>query len=433
MSNVVHLPRPQTDREPVPPLGLYFRVGRDQHKDVLDLLAQGEKSFFGLIIEARYGTRHRELRTEALRRGLDVILDPGTHAMATVGGHTSGLAQLPWGIERPHRADDFAGAAGRERARQIVEHALSNNFTQLLGPTHLLSSANDIWLRRDIEMMGWVRTELDRTNAKFPLVYPLALPMQILRDAIQRQAIIAALADAPMDAVWLRVENFGQDATGEKVAAYIAACADFRALGVPIVSDFAGGLPGLGLLAFGAVGGLAHGITLFEGFKASAWRRPRPESDQHGGVTTRVYIPQLDMLMKVADARAFLESSTRVRSHFGCRNTHCCPGGVRDQLGNPARHYVHTRSDQVQRMTSVPMDLRIDHYLDEHVRRVSDDVAAVSRLPSIDPEIRDAIAKKNKTAGRFRQAMSHLAQTHALGEPVAPPLSREARERQQKK
>lgn len=65
VSNVVHLPRPQEERPAIRPLGLYFRVGRDQHKDMLALLAEGERNFFGLVIDAPYAARHRELRAEA--------------------------------------------------------------------------------------------------------------------------------------------------------------------------------------------------------------------------------------------------------------------------------------------------------------------------------------------------------------------------------
>ena len=128
--------------------------------------------------------------------------------------------------------------------------------------------------------------------------------------------------------------------------------------------------------------------------------------------------------MKPKVAKAFLESSTRVRGHFGCRNTHCCPSGVKDQLENPTRHYIHTRSEQISKMAEVPANIRINHYLDDHVRPISDDVAAVGRLPSLNSEIKKAIAKKQKTVGRFRQAMAHLAKTHKLHEPAAAPLSR---------
>lgn len=165
----------------------------------------------------------------------------------------------------------------KRRAAQIVEAAGRNGFTQILGPTHLRNSSNDPWLRRDIVMMNWTAEEIARTGAALDLIYPLAVPMTVLRNTAERRAIIAAIADAPCGTVWLKVENFGDDTTGEKVAAYIEACRDFHQRGLPLIGDHVGGLPGLGALAFGAVGGIAHGVTIHQNFKASSWGRPRQE------------------------------------------------------------------------------------------------------------------------------------------------------------
>jgi len=88
---------------------------------VLDILGEGEKGFLGLIIDAHYARRHRELRLEALRRGFDVILDPKSHAMGLPGSHTEALAKLPWAEDRHHTAADFEGAEGRMRAQKTVD------------------------------------------------------------------------------------------------------------------------------------------------------------------------------------------------------------------------------------------------------------------------------------------------------------------------
>ena len=224
--------------------------------------------------------------------------------MGLPGSHTSSLAALPWGLERHHLVADFTKAEGQERARQIVEFALSNGFTQLLGPSHLLSGANDPWLRRDIETMASSAKHIEAAGNAIDLIYSLAVPIDVLRNRSERQALVAAIADAPCDAIWLKIENFGDDATGEKTAAYIEMCQDFHDRGVPLVSDYAGGLPGIAGLAFGAVGGIAHGVTMNQNFKASSWRRPPTRSG--GGQTWRVYFQQLDMLMKPPVANPFL-------------------------------------------------------------------------------------------------------------------------------
>jgi hypothetical protein len=407
-TNVVHLPRPHHAR-PVPgQLAFFVRVGRNDHKEMLDLIATGEQGIFGFIIEAQIVDRHRELITEARRRNYDLILDPKTQPMGLLGGHTDKLAALPWGLERHHNITDFDGAAGRTRVAQIVEMAVANGFSHVLGPTHLLSGPNDPWLRRDIVMLGWAAQEITRSGAELGLIYSLAVPMEVLRKSAERQALIDAIADAPYDAIWLKIENFGDDATGEKTAAYIEACRDFHAGGLPIVGDHVGGLPGLGALAFGAIGGIAHGVTIQQNFKAANWRRPSTSGG--GGPAWRVYLPQLDMLVKPGAAEALLATSPRIRARCGCRDTHCCPHGVRDMIGRPARHALYQRAREIEMVSGTPQAVRAPRYLEEGVRRVSDDVAAVAGMAGLHEDLQKSLARKQGEMSRFRQAIAHLAE-----------------------
>ena len=201
MSNVIPLPRPLAQRPRSCGLGFYARVGRNDHVALLDLLATGEDGIFGLVIDAQNGDRHKDLITEARRRELDVILDPKTQQMGFPGSHSDALATLPWGLERHHNVADFDGDAGLQRAAQIVEAGVTGGFTQLLGPTHVLASASDPWLRPDVAMMNRAAEEIARGHAELDLIYSLAVPMALLRDASERRAIIAALADTPYSAI----------------------------------------------------------------------------------------------------------------------------------------------------------------------------------------------------------------------------------------
>jgi hypothetical protein len=329
------------------------------------------------------------------------------------------------GLERHHEPPDFAGLEGRRRADQVVEFARAHGFTQILGPTHLLGSPNDRWLRRDIEMMGWTADSIRVSGGDLGLVYSLAAPLALLRSRDERRALISALADAPCDAIWLKIENFGDDASGEKAAAYVEACRDFHARGLPLVADHVGGLPGLGVLAFGAVGGIAHGVTVQQNFKAASWRRPplpRP-----GGQPRRVYLPSLDMMMRPEDARAFLGISTRVRSLHACRDTHCCPGNMGDMIRYPGRHALYQRARQIESLSAMPETVRPTHYLDEHVRRVSDAVAAAAGLPSLAERLQASFAKKQRHLGSFRRVMASLADASPPESIADPPLRRSVR------
>src|SRR6266478_9125873 len=132
----------------------------------------------------------------------------------------------------------------------MVEMAHKYGFTELLGPTRLLSGPNDPWIRRDIAMMRWVSEEIARIGAGIELIYSLALPIDLMRREDERKAVISAIAEAPYDAIWLKIENFGDDANGEKTSAYIEACRDFHGRGLPIIGDNSGGLLGRAALAF---------------------------------------------------------------------------------------------------------------------------------------------------------------------------------------
>lgn len=96
-SNVIHLPRPRAQRSSPEALGLFVRVGRNDHVAMLDLIAAGERGVFGFVIDVHNIDRHRELVREARRQDFDVILDPKTQQMGLPGGHTESLAALPWG------------------------------------------------------------------------------------------------------------------------------------------------------------------------------------------------------------------------------------------------------------------------------------------------------------------------------------------------
>lgn len=338
-----------------------------------------------------------------------MILDPKIQQMGFPGAHTEGLAALPWGLERHHNITDFDGSEGRRRAAQIVESAANNGFTQILGPTHLLNSPNDPWLRRDIAMMNWTADEIAGSGKKLDLIYSLAIPMTVMRNTAERRAVIAALADAPCSAVWLKVRNFGDDATGEKVAAYIDACREFHGRGLPLVGDHIGGLPGLGALAFGAVGGIAHGVTMQQNFRAAGWRSPRTKGG--GGPSWRVYIPHLDLLLKPKAAQELFATSPKIRAMCGCRDTHCCPHGTSDMLNHPARHAIYQRSREIENLCTAPQELRPVQYLNQRVRRVSDYVAGVAAFPINDVDLTKGLQAKQREMSRFRQMMAHLVES----------------------
>jgi len=77
-------------------------------------------------------------------------------------------------------------------------------------------------------------------------------------------------------------------------------------------------------------------------------------------------------------------------------------------IARPARHAIYQRAREVERLSGVPQSIRPQQYLDENVRRVSDDVASVAALPMPDEKLAEGLRKKQREPGRFRQMITHV-------------------------
>jgi hypothetical protein len=390
------------------PLGLYLRVGRNDHPVLLELIARGDAQCFGLILEATAAKRHRELRQQALAAGLDTILDPRTQAAAMIGGHGQELAKLPWGLDRPHRIDDFKGVAGDRRAAAIADFALEQGYTQILAPTHLVTGSTDPWFQVDRQVTRILRRQLNSVGGRtVQILYSLAIPYALLRDEHECEALVAALTDIPADAIWLRIEGLGATATANGVRNYVLGANAFRALDKPVVADGIGGLAGLSLLAFGAAGGIAHGITFGERVDHSSWRRPRIETPF--GRRRRVYLPDLDLLVEPEIADELIHSSPRAAGLLSCRDTHCCPRGIKDTIENPGRHYLIQRMKQIAGVGRAPLAVRPKQFIDDFIRPASDVLAQVSNWNLKNEDVLKMLKKQRRRVDGLRVAMRTLA------------------------
>lgn len=410
MTNIA--PFPRAVRPAPSPLGLYFRAGRNDHRVLSELIAAGDAACTGIVVDATHADRHKELRAQAVEHRIHVILDPKTMEMATPGGFTQAQDKLPWGTGEQHRADDFRGQAGERLISTLGDFAVEGGFTQVLAPTHLIESVDDGWLDIDTQSVRQLKAHLDReTGGAVSIVYPLVLPYSVLRDGAQRRAVIEALRSVDVDAIWLRVGGISASAgSPAAVKAYIAAAAEFHALGIPVVADQIGGLFGLSLLAFGAVGGISHGITMGERFDHGRYRRP-----SNGNPFTpsrKVYVPALDLMLKPTLAEELVRSSPRNKGMFGCRDKHCCPRGVDDMLGNPARHFMVQRINEVAGLSQIPESLRPQRFLDRHLRPATDAAVAAAAVPWSDESMCEKTEKHRKRLDALRITLGNQAAKH---------------------
>jgi hypothetical protein len=403
---------PRTIRPAPDPLGLYIRVGWNDHRELLDLLARGDAHCFGFIFNADYLPRHLELLERVLESRLDAVLDFRTQPSATIGGHSAGLVNLPWGLPRPHVPKDFLDLPGRGRIAAMAEFACQHRFTQVLVPTHILTSTEDEWLTTDITNVQTLRLELNRRGAAdVSLIYPLCIPYALWRDTAERRHLVEALRDSPIDALWLQIEGLGSTATGAGVRSYVVGAPDFASLKIPIIADGIGGLPGLALTAFGATSGLAHGVTFGERVDHGTWRLPR--SPGSFGPVRRVYLPELDLMLPPTVAEALIRHSPRAQGQFSCRDTRCCPRGLQDMLHNPGRHFLVQRFKQLSRLSQTPQHLRPEVFANETVRPITDAVGQVSNWTFKDEDLAKAVLAHRKRLDGLRIVLLEQIQNGA--------------------
>ena len=330
---------------------------------------------------------------------------------------------------RPHALDDLATASQqRQLAEDIAKFAVLHGFTQVIAPTHLINGPDDPWLAIDIASANALRAALERHGAgHVQLHYSLALTYEAFRTALTRLAVLEQLRRAMVDGLWLNISSCGSDSSPTAITRYGDAAADFHALGLPIIADHAGGLMGLSLLAFGAVGGLSHGVTLGERFDTASWHKVPEAGKQVFGAKMRVYLPTLDLMLPRVDLERFFEAGGgRARSAFGCRDTNCCRRGIDDMLQAPARHFLYQRMQQVAGLGQIPESIRPTEFLEEHLRPASDAASVAAKL-SLPEDLAQMATNQAKRLNDLRTTLGPYAKKRRDSSFARHPVTRIAR------
>ena len=419
---LLRLVRPAPD-----PLGLYVRVGWADQPTLLSFITSGDAALSGVVIDAKRVLKQAELMAQALDHKLDAVLDPQTLAMATPYGYSESMDGLPWSAKRPHTRDDFKTVTQRRAiAKALAEFAVKHQFTQVMAPTHVLTGPDDPWLQIDVESAHELREALQNLGAgNVQVIYSLALPYDSFRTATKRVVILSKLYEVDADAIWLNVAGCGADGSATRITRYADAAADFHALQKPVVADHVGGLVGLALLAVGAVGGIAHGVTLGERFDTGNWFKP--SSGTPFAPHTRVYFPTLDWHLQRVDAEKFFESGPRAKAHFGCTDSGCCPRGITSMLQQPGRHFLYQRTREVGGLSQIPESLRRQRFLEEHVRLASDRALLATKL-NLPEALAAKAASQSVRLDNMRIELAAYVRKHRDATFARHPVTRAARE-----
>ena len=424
MSNVV--PMPRIVRPAPEPFGLYFRIGRNDHLEVANAVLSGRAAFSGIVVDALNNERHSDLRTTISNRRLEVVLDTHVLELGTPYGFTDRAAELPWALDVPDSPELLTEEAVRRRAQLITEFVVENGYSAVLAPTHYIECVDSEWLEADAAIASEMRDRLDQAGLRSAgLIYPLTISGALFRDPGALRTIARGLRDVPLDAIWLKVNGFGADATPSAFLHYLRAAAALELADAPLVADKVGGLVGMGLLAFGATGGLAHGLTLGERCDLSGLLRP--SDSQPFAPAPRVYVSALDLLFKRDESRDLFSARGAI-GRLGCRDPQCCPRGVEDSVERPLRHFLNQRITEIGMQSRVPPHRRRQRFIDTQLRPVADNAAFSERL-TLPAHFRiERLSKNRRRLENFLRALTQQVASIEDAHEPALPLTRVTRE-----
>jgi len=395
----------------------FIRVGYCNHTRLENLVAADRLDVDRAVLEVGLLPRHEALSASLRQRGVEVVLDTNMAELAGVGRYGSLKKRVPWAHpDRPWAALDFGQRRRTEVAIQIAEYAVKHQVAAILAPCHLLDSADDDWFAVDRAMCIALRAQLDRRGGgHIGIDYPLIQPYALFRDADQQASVVEKLRGLPFDNLWTRVDGFGSDKTATGVQRYLNAVRQLHGIDRPVIADCVGGLVGVGLVAFGGTGGLAHGVAEKERFNARSWRIPPPKGKRGGGSATRVYLEHIDLLLKVDQVKAIF-SVRGTKRRLGCRDMSCCRRGIDDMLRRPDEHFLIQRQRQLESLSAQPEHRRPDHFLKQQLDDVVREARRVSRLVSdaavLEPELAKKLGEHERRVDDIERMLENDRQKH---------------------
>lgn len=393
------------------PIGHFLRVGSTGHRQLEDLLGSGRMMLDRVVVDASAAGRQHDLLLSLADSGAELILDTNVAELSSVGRFSGVAKSAPWANPKTVlTVDDLKASANRDIIRQIARFALSHNFHAVQAPTHVLEGSTDKLFGVDRESAKTLRRALDAEGGSHIGVdYSLTIKSASLRDPVQRRAFIAGLEDVPFENLWLRISGFGADATPTGVRRYIAATMDFQRLRRPIVSDGIGGLVGLAVVAFGAAGGICHGVAEKERFDASDWSKP--PRDGGGGREKRLLVSGLDRLLSIKQVEELM-TAPGARKLLSCSDPACCPRGLDDTMKDPKAHYLRQRFKQVATISAVPGSRRATHFLEKDLA-VAERTARQAAKLKVSKGLDEVLTRNSERLERMHAVLDSLKVTMA--------------------
>lgn len=392
------------------PFPWYIRAGYNDHRMLEDKLAAGESRISRVVLDAAHLERHGGLIAALQSKRAELILDPRFGELSTPAGSRKTLQRLDWfqnaAMPRP---EDFDARRIESIAVAIARRAALFGFSAVLAPTHAIDDEGRKWLDVDLDMCHALRKGLDENGgSRIRINYPLMIPYQWLMTEKTMLALSGAMSTVPIDSIWLRVSNFHNDKSAAAVRNYIEGAQPLLRANRTLVADHITGVSGLAIVAFGAAGGLVHGIGTKESFRSSDWFKPPAAF----GIKARVFIPDADLYIQKETLEPLLKDPA-LRTKFGCTRKYCCPRGVHDMMTNPKVHLMNSRFDQLAEIQASPESRRAPDFVRRVMRPMGTQLMKLDHALAGHSTLQKKVQRKRRFVDDLTIALEDLAREMA--------------------
>lgn len=395
------------------PIGHMIRIGDSAHRRLEDLHAEGRLPAKGVIVDASVALGQRTFIRSLRENGVDVILDTKVAELSAIGRFRGAARRAPWSVDgRPLEQHDFGPGNNSPLFGEIAGTAVALGVSAVLAPTHFLADgADDPWLKIDVESIRLLREALDREGGeRIAVDYSLILSHVRLPSPDDGGAGFELLRDLPVENLFLRLSGFGIDSGPFAVKRTFDGIVALQALGLPVVLDCVGGLVGIGAVALGIVGGIAHGIGERERFDARDWdKEPRARDRGKGGRAVLLPVPGLDRSFRREDFELIVGARNGHRLVV-CGDRTCCPQGLTSMVENPRARMARQRFRAIDEMERVPDARRAEHFVDVEVRAAERKARDLARVKTGKPSVDKALAKSRKHMDQMGKMYEVLAE-----------------------
>uniref|UniRef100_A0A2A4Z6F0 Uncharacterized protein n=1 Tax=OCS116 cluster bacterium TaxID=2030921 RepID=A0A2A4Z6F0_9PROT len=424
MSNVVEF------KSLARPIAHFVRID-SAYKKMGDLYAADQLPVKRVVFDAARIIKQSELVNAFRNDGVEIVLDTQVAELAAPAKFKTYVKDTPWASAAEKGLLDstyFDNTISQmDIISWIARFAVENRVDTVLSPTHFLGDRKfDNWMMLDVKSCAALRDALDKEGGQHIAIdYPVIQSLKSFNGLEFRNEMTECIRDLPVENVWIRASGLGNGPKPLVVKQLLSSLYDFQQVNKPIIMDYASGLMGQALVAFGGVSGIAQGIGEREAFNANSWNDLPKARDSDKPFGRRAYVPISGLGRRLSKPELSLLSSAKGgKKYLGCQDS-CCQHGVKDMLRDSRQHTVFQAVDPIRELEKIPDFSREGYFIEKPLQNAERLARNIKDLnPSQDEamklkvnleSLKDRLSKHHSAIGKFSDVLNIVSDERGAG------------------